>query len=124
MTDGFKTVPDTVTHPAAIACFVAASVLGAGGQFLYKAGAERATAWQSDLLNWRILAGMACYIAVMALFVAAFKFGGKLTVLYPIYALTFMWAAFIAWGAYGEPVRPIHAAGFVLLIAGMYLMGR
>jgi len=50
----------------------------------------------SYLANPRLLAGAACYIAVMVLFVAAFKKGGSLTVLYPIYATTFIWAAILA----------------------------
>ena len=60
----------------------------------------------------------------MVLFVAAFKKGGELTVLYPIYASTFIWAAIIAYFAYGTPVRPVNVAGMTLIVAGMYLMGR
>ena len=31
--------------------------------------------------------------------------------------------AIIAWFAYNTPIRPVHFAGFVLLITGMYLLG-
>ena len=41
----------------------------------------------------------------MVLFVAAFKRGGAMSVLYPIYASTFIWAALIAWLAFHEPIR-------------------
>ena len=64
------------------------------------------------------------WIAVMVLFVAAFRRGGSLTVLYPIYATTFVWAAFLAWWAYDTPIRPINMLGMLVLIAGMYLMGK
>ena len=60
----------------------------------------------------------------MILFVAAFKKGGALTVLYPIYATTFIWAAVIAWMVYAVPIRPINVGGMCSLVAGMYLMGR
>ena len=60
----------------------------------------------------------------MVLFVAAFKKGGALTVLYPVYATTFIWAAIIAFAAYGTPIRGINVVGMALLIVGMYLMGR
>jgi hypothetical protein len=60
----------------------------------------------------------------MVLFVAAFKRGGSLTVLYPVYASTFIWAALIARFAYQSPIYPINIAGMSLLIVGMYLMGR
>ncbi len=108
-----------------IACFIVASLLGAVGQFLYKSGAERASgSLASYVVNSRILAGVVSYVAVMVLFVAAFKRGGKLTVLYPIYASTFIWAALIALPAYDTPIKLVNVAGMALLIVGMYLMGR
>ena len=113
------------TPAASIALFAAAALLGAVGQFLYKSGVERAAGGLLGLIwNVRILGGIACYVAVMALFVAAFRRGGSLSVLYPVYASTFIWAALLAWWAYGVPVRPVHVAGMGCLILGMYLMGR
>lgn len=110
---------------ASVAMFAVAALLGAVGQFLYKSGAERASgSLMSYALNARILGGVVCYVAVMVLFVAAFRRGGALTVLYPVYASTFIWAAVIGWAAYGTPIRPVHVAGMVVLIVGMYLMGR
>src|SRR5262245_54840227 len=82
--------------PISIAFFLLASLLGALGQFFYKSGAEAAGGTLAGYVsNWRILAGVGCYTAVMVLFVAAFKRGGSLTVLYPLYATTFVWAALI-----------------------------
>lgn len=113
------------TSPLAIVFFVIAAFLGALGQFFYKSGAEKAgNTFASYIFNPRLLAGVICYIAVMVLFVAAFKRGGALTVLYPVYASTFIFAAIIAWLAYGSPIRGVHFAGFALLIGGMYLLGR
>lgn len=113
------------TSPAAVWMFLLAAFLGALGQFLYKPGAERVGASVSSyLLNMRLLGGVVCYVAVMVLFVAAFGKGGALSVLYPIYATTFIWAALIAWMVYATPIRPINVCGMALLVAGMYLMGR
>ena len=113
------------TPAASILFFLLASLLGAVGQVLYKAGADRADrTLASYLLNWRILAGAGCYVGVMVLFVAAFRKGGALTVLYPVYATTFIWAALLAQALHGTPVRPVNVAGMALLVAGMYLMGR
>lgn len=115
----------TSTPPLSVVLFVVAALLGAVGQFLYKSGAERAGGTITGyVLNSRILAGAVCYVLVMVLFVAAFRIGGRLTVLYPVYASTFVWAAFIALAAYGTPIRPANVAGMALLVAGMYLMGR
>ena len=101
-----------------------ASVFGAVGQYLYKAGTDRAgEGWFALLLSPWILAGVACYVAVMFLFTQAFRAGGTVTVLYPIYASTFVWAAVLGLVFYGQPIRPIHILGMVFLFAGMYFMG-
>ena len=116
---------DLKTPTLSILFFLLAALFGAVGQFLYKSGAERAggSIW-SYLMNARLLGGVGCYIAVMVLFVAAFKKGGALTTLYPVYATTFIFAALIAWWAYGTAIKPAHVCGMALLIAGMYFMGR
>lgn len=103
--------------------FLVAAGLGAVGQFLYKAGAERLDGTVIAIFNWRLLVGVLCYVAVMVLFVAAFKLGGQLTVLYPLYATTFIWTAVIALLAEGTPIKLVHILGMALLIVGMYLMG-
>ena len=107
-----------------ILLFLAASILGAAGQYLYKSGADAADGSIAGYMNARILGGVVAYIGVMALFVAAFRKGGELSVLYPVYATTFIWAALIRFAAYGTPIRPVNVAGMLLLIAGMFLMGR
>jgi multidrug transporter EmrE-like cation transporter len=113
------------TPLVSIVCFLAASFLGAAGQFLYREGARRAVGGlTSYLLNVRILLGVVCYVGVMTLFVAAFKRGGSLTVLYPIYATTFIWAALIAMWVDGQPIKLVNVGGMALLVAGMYLMGK
>ena len=118
--------PAPVNTPAvSIIFFIVAAFLGALGQYLYKSGADLAGGGiASYLLNWRLLAGVACYVAVMTLFVAAFRKGGSLTVLYPIYASTFIWAALLALLFQAVPIRPVNVAGMGLLVIGMFLMGK
>jgi multidrug transporter EmrE-like cation transporter len=77
----------------------------------------------SYLFNLRLWGGIVCYVAVMVLFVAAFKFGGALSVLYPVYASTFIWSALIARFALHEPIRFVNVAGMFVLVVGMWLMG-
>jgi drug/metabolite transporter (DMT)-like permease len=118
----FHTMPPT--PPISVLLFLIAALLGALGQFLYKSGADRADGSVAGyLLSPRILAGVVAYVAVMVLFVAAFRRGGALTVLYPVYASTFIFAALIALASDGTPIRPINVLGMLLLIAGMYCMG-
>ena len=115
-----------MTTPAiSIAFFLAAALLGALGQYLYKSGADLVgESAVSYVANPRLLGGVVCYIAVMVLFVAAFKKGGSLTVLYPIYATTFIWAALLALVVYGTPIKGVNVVGMALLVVGMYLMGK
>jgi len=113
------------TPTISIVFFLIASFLGALGQYLYKSGADLASgSVASYALNPRLLSGVVCYVAVMVLFVAAFKKGGSLTVLYPIYATTFIWAALIALVVYNTPIKPVNIGGMSLLVLGMYLMGK
>ena len=113
------------TPPLSIAMFMVAALLGALGQYLYKSGADVAgSSVASYLLNPRLLGGVLCYLLVMILFVAGFKRGGAMTVLYPIYASTFIWGAVIGLIAYGTPIKPVNLAGMLLLVVGIHLMGR
>jgi hypothetical protein len=113
------------TPAISVIFFLSAALLGALGQYLYKSGAEAASGTViSYILNPRLIAGVVCYVAVTVLFIAAFKKGGALTVLYPVYATTFIWAALLALRAYGTPIKAINVAGMGLLVIGMHLMGK
>ena len=113
------------TPISSMVMFLAAALLGAVGQYLYKSGSD-ATDERiiSYVMNTRLVGGVICYIGVMVLFVAAFKKGGSLTVLYPIYASTFIFAALIAWYVYATPIKPVNVLGMGLLVLGMYWMGK
>lgn len=115
----------TSTPISSVLMFLCAAALGALGSFLYKSGADSAeNTLAGYFLNSRLLGGVCCYIAVMILFVAAYRRGGTLTVLYPTYASTFIFAAFIGKWAYGTPITIVNVIGMFVLTVGMYLMGR
>jgi multidrug transporter EmrE-like cation transporter len=111
------------TPLVSIVCVLAASVLGAGGQFLFKFAAQRGGSAPLGFLwtPWAF-AGLVCYLLVMVLFSQAFQRGGTVPVLYPIYATTFIWAALMAWAIDGQPIRLIHLAGMALLLCGIIFM--
>lgn len=114
-----------VTPLASVLMFLCAAAVGALGSYLYKSGADEVDGTIAGyLMNPRLVAGVVCYIAVMVLFVAAYRRGGALTVLYPTYASTFIFGALIGRWAYGTPITALNVAGMVLLVAGMYLMGK
>jgi len=112
------------TPSSSMIFFLVAALAGALGQFLYKSGTAHAQGSWWTYFNWRILAGVACYVLVMVLFVAAFKRGGEPSVLYPLYASTFIWAALLSLLIYATPIKPLNILGMGLLIAGMWLMGK
>lgn len=108
--------PMSSTPVSSVVLFIVAAILGAVGQFLYKAGADLATGGPiTYIANLRIIGGVICYTAVMVLFVAAFKRGGSLAVLYPIYASTFIWAALIARVAYIRAIGASVGAGQIFV---------
>ena len=114
-----------MTPRVSIAFFLLAAIFGAVGQYFYKSGADSSGGGLvSYLTNIRILVGVTCYVVVMVLFVAAFKRGGALSVLYPLYASTFIWGALISHYAYGTAIKPVNVLGMLVLIFGMHLMGK
>jgi drug/metabolite transporter (DMT)-like permease len=108
-----------------ILLFLIAALLGAFGQYFYKTGAEAASSriitW---ILNYRIILGVLCYVAIMFLFFLAFRIGGPLTILYPVYATTFIWGLLIGIFLLGEKVNPLNFAGVGLIILGIYLIAK
>jgi multidrug transporter EmrE-like cation transporter len=112
------------TPPISIACFLAAALLGALGQFLYKTGADASDGTVAGyVLNARLAIGVVCYVAVMVLFVAGFRHGGRIDILYPVYATTFIWAALISWAAFGTPITALNVLGMLLLVIAIGLIG-
>ena len=109
-----------------IILYLIAAFVGALGQALYKegSGASQLTDPVSLLTNWRLLLGVGCYIAVMVLFVAAFRIGGELTVLYPVYATTFLWAAVLGVFLLDESFGVAKGLGVALIIAGVFFTAR
>ena len=107
----------------AIGSVLVASLLGAVAPFFFEHGSRQLQGRVLEfVLNPWIIAGMATYLTVMVFFTYAFRIGGTVKVLYPIYASTFIWAAVIAWLRHGTPIEPIHIGGMACLMTGIVLM--
>ena len=104
-----------------ILLYLIAGVLGASGQYLYKMGAQR-LASEPIYRNWPIFSGMALFCVVMVLFVLGFKAGGKMSVVYPIYATTFVWGTLIAVWLDKEPVSLTQWMGIATIVVGVSLI--
>ncbi len=99
-----------------------ASLLGAIGQWLYKLGAK-------DLKeiplykNLPFLGGMLSFCLVMGLFMIAFRLGGRISVTFPVYALTFVWGTMIGVLVDKEPFNQWQALGIGLVFVGVAMVG-
>lgn len=111
---------------SSVLLYLAAALIGAVGQYMYKMGAEGLRLGDPAALatNWKLFVGVACYVAVMVLFVAGLRLGGQLTVLYPVYATTFIWGALIGVYLLGESLQPVNVLGVLLVVAGVVLVAR
>lgn len=95
-----------------------AAALGAVGQWLYKIGGKQ-LGLIPILKNWQLFVGMALFCVVMVLFVYAFKLGGRLSVVYPVYATTFVWGMLIAINFDHEPWAWTQIIGVGLVVSGV-----
>ena len=94
---------------------------GALGQYLYKLGGLRLGA-EALIRNWPLFSGMAMFGVVMVLMVWAFKLGGRMSVVYPAYATTFVWATLIAILVDNEPYTLTQLTGTGMIVAGVAIV--
>lgn len=96
-----------------------AAILGAVGQLFYKKGSAQIL---ERPFNFYIILGVMMFIGVMALFVVGYKMGGKISVVYPFYATTFVWGAIIGSVIEKESVRWPSVLGLICIIVGLTLI--
>jgi multidrug transporter EmrE-like cation transporter len=98
-----------------------AAFFGAIGQYLYKQGGKR-LGTEPIYQNWPLFVGMVLFCGIMVLFVWAFKMGGRLSVVYPVYATTFIWGTLLAiWGE-KEAVSAMQMVGIGIVFVGVSLI--
>ena len=93
-------------------------MIGALGQYAYKIGGQRLK--EVPLYqNWQIAVGMLLFVGVMILFLVGFKYGGKLSVTYPMYATTFIWGTLIGVFLDKEQILAPQIGGIGLVVLGI-----
>jgi drug/metabolite transporter (DMT)-like permease len=95
-----------------------AAFFGAIGQYFYKQGGKR-LGTEPLYQNWPLLVGMILFCGIMVLFVWAFKMGGRLSVVYPVYATTFVWGTLLAIWAEKEPYSLAQLVGVGIVFVGV-----
>lgn len=95
-----------------------AAIFGAFGQYCYKIGAGRLKEIPI-YQNWQIILGMGLFLIVMVLMIAGFKLGGRLSIVYPVYATTFIWGTLIGIFLDNEGWSVPQIVGTLLVVVGV-----
>ncbi len=74
------------------------------------------------LYSWQLYLGLGLMVFNAILMIIAFR-GGKLSVLYPLLATTYIWITLISMFLYGEDISPVKWAGIGLIVIGVGLIG-
>lgn len=106
----------TNTQTVPILISLVAAFLGAFAQYFYKIGAMKLD-FSNIFKNYYIFGGVTCFSIVLILFIVAFRLGGKMFVIYPVYATTYIWSGLIAYYLSGENINgwQILGVGFIIL---------
>lgn len=97
--------------------YLVAALIGAIGQYAYKLGGTK-LGETPIYLNFPLLLGIVLFCLVMVLFVVSFKLGGKLSVVYPIYATTFVWGTLFGVFLDKEPISVPQVLCILLVVIG------
>lgn len=107
----------------AMGFMILAAFLGAVGQLIMKQAAMLMRADGVTLWVAFAATGAFClYGIVMLLFLQGLRHGRELSTTYPVYSLTFPFAAVLAWVFYGEVFEPIQWLGLLSICTGVGVM--
>ena len=105
---------------AAMLCALAGSL----GQLLFKTGSSSVgTSLSSWLTNWKVLAGFFLYGISAVGFIVALKLG-KLSLLYPVIATSYIWVTLLSVWFLGEKINIYHWFGIALILSGVAIIVR
>lgn len=102
---------------------IIAAFLGALGQYAYKKGGLKLSL-VPVLQNYSLIAGILLFCGVMACFVLGYKMGGRISVVYPFYATTFVWGSLIGFILEKEPFRWNLAMGTMCIMVGLIVISQ
>lgn len=106
------------------ALVVIATLFTAAAQLSFKLGANAQGVYIGPFpVNITVIAGFLAYGIAAMLFLFALR-GGQLSVLYPIWSLSFVWVFLVSSLLLKETVTPLNWAGILLIMAGVSLVGR
>jgi drug/metabolite transporter (DMT)-like permease len=122
--DQNQTLTATSTTPSQVIPLILillSAFIGGLAQFFYKVGSLK-LGIIPIYRNYQLLAGMILFLAVTVMTMAAFKMGGKLSIVYPAYATTFIWSTVLAVMVDREPYSAWQGVGLIFLVAGVMMV--
>jgi len=105
----------------AIVLMFVGTIFTSAGQIFLKSGVDSA----SNILaafNFALITGLLLYAFALVLVLKAYK-EGELSVLYPIFALSYIWVILLASFIFGEVVSTFKLLGIIAIFIGITLIG-
>lgn len=98
------------------------AVLAAVGQTFFKMGASQvSTSYIDWIFNGQVILGMGIYGTSAVLFIVALKYG-RLSILYPVIATSYIWVTLLSYYVFGESVTYVNWIGVAMIIFGVTLI--
>ena len=100
-----------------------ASIFGSVGAVFLKSGSQKLREGLRYLiLNLRLAAGVALFLASSAFYLLGLK-RGEVSVLYPMVSLANVWTLFWSRLFFHEPITRAKAFGLLLILIGVFFIG-
>ena len=107
----------------AMAIILAATLLTSTAQLFYKFGAEKLSFdILSIITNLELIAGLILYAIGGILLILSFR-GGEVSVLYPIFATSYIWVSIMSMYFLNEVMNIFKWTGIFVIIAGIVFIG-
>lgn len=107
----------------AMGIVLGSTLLTSTAQLFYKFASEKLRFDVLSLItNYELIVGMMLYAIGGILLILSFR-GGEVTVLYPIYATSYIWVSFLSIYFLGEIMNVFKWSGVFIIITGIALIG-
>lgn len=122
--------PEQAQQRRSFLLVVCCTFLGAGAQLLIKKGADALGAHPSMvqvalamILNPWLFSGYSMYGVSLILLVLALRHG-ELSLLYPVFAMTYVWVTILSVFVLHESMNPYKLGGIVAIVGGISVLGK
>lgn len=102
-----------------------AAFLGAVGQLMLKLGSDSAGSMtvRTLLTTGYFYVFALTYGVAVLINIWAYQQGGKMSIIYPMISLSYIFAALLAWKVLGESISPFTWVGTCVIVSGIAIIG-